>query len=87
MILHPGLVRSSTEQSTLGISRLGSVTTCGWSGGCRGSYLRYSRFAIVNTACTMIAIPIEERDLAAALSEPYVRYKEEMPMIPPIGER
>ena len=42
---------------------------------------------IANTGYILIAIPMEERDLVGARGEPYVRYKEQVPMILPIGKR
>lgn len=44
-------------------------------------------FSIVTTVYIFIAIPMEEKDLADALGEPYIRYKEKTPMILPIGKR
>lgn len=44
-------------------------------------------FAVVNTLYIFIAIPMEEKDLTDALGEPYVRYKQETPMILPTGKR
>lgn len=43
--------------------------------------------SIANTGYILIAIPMEERDLVDALGEPYLRYKEQAPMILPIGKR
>lgn len=40
-------------------------------------------FAVTMTAYILAAIPIEERDLAAALGEPYQRYRERVPALVP----
>ncbi|MFN8033404.1 MAG: NnrU family protein [Mycobacterium sp.] len=40
-------------------------------------------FAVTMTVYILIAIPIEERDLAAALGEPYQRYRERVPALVP----
>lgn len=40
-------------------------------------------FAVAMTIYILVAIPIEERDLAAALGEPYQRYRERVPALVP----
>lgn len=47
----------------------------------------HSLFAMVNTLYIFIAIPMEEKDLGDALGEPYVRYKQQTPMILPTGRQ
>jgi protein-S-isoprenylcysteine O-methyltransferase Ste14 len=43
-------------------------------------------FALVMTSYILVAIPIEERDLAAALGAPYRRWRERTPMfVPKVG--
>ncbi len=41
-------------------------------------------FAVVTTAWILIAIHIEERDLAHFLGEPYREYRERTPMLVPL---
>ena len=47
----------------------------------------HALFALGMTAYILVAIPYEERDLAAALGEPYVRWREQTPAFVPVGTR
>jgi protein-S-isoprenylcysteine O-methyltransferase Ste14 len=44
-------------------------------------------FAVATTAYIFLAIQLEERDLVTALGDDYRLYREEVPMIFPLGRR
>ena len=44
-------------------------------------------FSALNTAYIFIGIPFEERDLARALGDDYIRYREKVPMVLPLPRR
>jgi protein-S-isoprenylcysteine O-methyltransferase Ste14 len=44
-------------------------------------------FSVATTAYILIAIRFEERDMVAIHGEAYTQYREEVPMLAPLGRR